>query len=389
MKKLLIVIDSLGNGGAEKSLINLLSLIDYSKYNIDLALFSRGGINEKYVPAEVNYLPVITLKKPHGILASISYYFSRIVYSISARLKKPKTANDFSIRFWHSFSKYLPEIGPDYDVAFAYAQRLPTLYVASKVHAKHKYAWMNVTIHHDDALRKFYLPYFRKFDKMICVSTDVEDTVLKSYPELQNKTKVIYDINNPDFIKKLSGEYVPFDKYGNRIDILTVARLNFEQKGYDILLKACKILKERGYHFKWRALGDGENRDEIRRLVVKYQLEDYFELCGIQANPYPYFSHSDIYVQTSRYEGFGLSIAEARILGLPVVTTPYDCVNLQIKNGINGIISTFDPEKLAKDIARLIDNRPLYDSIHNYLIQNVTGNVDEFGKIEEILTNED
>lgn len=236
MKKLLIVIDSLANGGAEKSLINLLSLVDFTKVHIDLAVFSRGGINEKYVPAEANFLPAISLQKPGGIFQSIRYFLSRIRYSISARLKGPKTANDFTIKYWNSFSKYLPIIESKYDVAFAYAQRLPTLYVATKVNATYKYAWMNVTIHHDDKLKSFYLPFFNKIDKMICVSTDVEDTVLKSYPELQNKTKVIYDINNPDFIKKLSGEYVPFDKYGNRIDILTVARLNFEQKGYDNLL---------------------------------------------------------------------------------------------------------------------------------------------------------
>lgn len=385
MVKLLIVIDSLASGGAEKSLINLLSLIDYTKVQVDLALFRRGGINEKFVPNEVNYLPVIGLQKASGLKGTIKYWFIKIRHSVSVRLRKVKDAHDYTIRYWSSFEKLLPKIDRQYDVAFAYAQRLPTLYVATKVQAKHKFAWMNVTVHHDDKLRSFYLPFFKKFDKMVCVSAEVEESFLKSYPELLNKTKVIYDINNPDFIRELSHKYVPFEKIGNTINILTVARLNFEQKGYDILLRACQILKEKGYRFKWRALGEGDKKDEIRDLISKYHIEDCFELCGIQANPYPYFTNSDIYVQSSRYEGFGLSIAEARILGLPVVTTPYDCVNLQIKNGVNGVISTFDAADIADQIAKLIDDSNLRNAIKNNLKEDVIGNLDEFAKIEELI----
>lgn len=49
-KRLLFVIDSLGIGGAEKSLVTLLNCIDYNKFDVDLQLFSRGGAFEKYVP---------------------------------------------------------------------------------------------------------------------------------------------------------------------------------------------------------------------------------------------------------------------------------------------------------------------------------------------------
>ena len=57
-KKLLFVIDSLTIGGAEKSLISLLNMIDSSKYEIDLLLFKKGGDLEKYVPRNINILPI-------------------------------------------------------------------------------------------------------------------------------------------------------------------------------------------------------------------------------------------------------------------------------------------------------------------------------------------
>ena len=57
-KTLLFVIDSLTIGGAEKSLISLLNMIDSSKYEIDLLLFKKGGDFEKYIPKYVNVLPV-------------------------------------------------------------------------------------------------------------------------------------------------------------------------------------------------------------------------------------------------------------------------------------------------------------------------------------------
>lgn len=389
MKKVIIIIDSLGSGGAEKSLINLLSLIDYSKFNVDLALFGRGGINEKFVPDEVNILPLIHPSATGNPLKRLGLRMAQLAFSISLRINKPKTSNDQAIRYWKYFKNYLPPLNNNYDVAFAYAQRIPTIFTAKKVKAQHKFAWINVTIHHNSRLRNFYLKSFKEFKKIICVSKDVEETVVESYPELKDKTKVIYDIINPGFIKGLSNEYIPFLKEDSTIDILTVARLNFRQKGYDILLKACRILKEKGYKFVWRALGNGDKENKIRELIEIYGLEGYFELCGVNSNPYPYFAHSDLYVQTSRYEGYGLSIAEARLLGLPVVSTPYDCVNLQIKDGENGIISTFNPEDIAASIANLIDNTKKYDTIKKNLEKDKIGNLEEFSKIDYLLNYED
>ena len=58
-KRILFVIDSLGVGGAEKSLVTLLNLLDYSRYEVDLQLFAYGGTFEQFLPKDVKVLPAL------------------------------------------------------------------------------------------------------------------------------------------------------------------------------------------------------------------------------------------------------------------------------------------------------------------------------------------
>ena len=139
-QKLLFVIESLNCAGAEKSLTTLLNLIDYSKYEVDLQLFSIAGEFLELVPEEVNILPKLdyfeycNLPMSQCIKSVFSFtklkmLLSRIHYSIRIRIKKGNNA-DKAVMFWkcceHSFDK-LPK---EYDVAIAYAQGTPTFYVA-------------------------------------------------------------------------------------------------------------------------------------------------------------------------------------------------------------------------------------------------------------------
>ena len=151
-----------------------------------------------------------------------------------------------------------------------------------------------------------------------------------------------------------------------KIRLLTVGRLA-SQKGYDIAVEACRILKERGVDCTWYVLGKGPLENDVRGLISKYSLEGSFVLLGTRPNPYPYFRMADIYVQTSRHEGFGLAIAEARILNIPVVTTEFDSVYQQMKNGENGLVVGMNAVSVADGIERLITDRGLYQHIKDFL----------------------
>ena len=94
----------------------------------------------------------------------------------------------------------------------------------------------------------------------------------------------------------------------------------------------------------------------------------------------------DIYVQTSRFEGFGLTIAEAKILGKPVVSTNFDVVHDQITHEKNGLISEMNAESLSEQIIRMIKDETLRKSIiKNVQAEENTTYITEVKKVERLL----
>lgn len=74
-------------------------------------------------------------------------------------------------------------------------------------------------------------------------------------------------------------------------------------------------------------------------------------------NPYPYFKNCDIYVQTSRHEGWGIAITEAKILGKPIVTTDFAGAREQLMDGVSGDIAQINKESVTKKLRRLIEDK--------------------------------
>lgn len=393
MKKILFVIDSLACAGAEKSLITLLSLIDYSKYEVDLQLFSYGGELENLLPKDVKLLApldymkftTLSLKKAiqEGIFKlKLGYLLSRLKFSLV--LRKGKYDNRAKARlFWEINKNCIEEIKKEYDIAIAYAQGVPTFYVADRVRAKRKFAWVNVSYQLEGIEKEYQREKYKKFNKIVLVSDSVKDIFEEVYPEFREKFEVIYDINNPKIMEDMSkiGDKLPNK---DEIKLLTIGRLA-NQKGYDIALEACKILKDRGIKFKWYALGKGPLKEELEQKIDELGLKEHFILLGVTSNPYGYIKSADIYVQTSRFEGFGLAIAEARILNVPVVTTEFDAVYNQMVQRKNGIVTRMNAQSVAAGIMELIENKELKNSIIEYLKNEKKGNLEEYKKFEKLI----
>ena len=132
-------------------------------------------------------------------------------------------------------------------------------------------------------------------------------------------------------------------------------------------------------------LGKGPLENDIKKYIQKHNLDDHFILLGVKSNPYPYIKNADIYVQTSKYEGFGLAIAEAKILNVPVVTTRFDAVNNQMINEKNGLVVEMKADTVCNGITRLIENQDLKENILNYLKHEKKGNIEEVEKFYELI----
>jgi len=396
MKKesILFVIDSLHCAGAEKSLTTLLSLLNYSKYDVDLQLFGYGGALEELVPKEVNilkpmeYIKFSSLSTKNAVIKSLKnmnfkMLSSRLKFSLTIRKDNYSNAQKARV-YWQKVSNVIEKNNKEYDIAISYAQGVPTFYVAEKVCAKKKLAWVNVSYKLEDEDRIFQEHFYDKYNKIVAVSDSAKNIFLETFPKYTDKLEIIYDINDADFIKKMSDQGQSYNDNYTGLRILTIGRLA-NQKGYDMALEACKILKEKGIEFKWYSLGIGPLKEEIEKYINENNLENNFKLLGVKSNPYPFIKDCDIYVQTSRFEGFGIAIAEARMLNKPVVTTRFDSVYNQMIDRKNGLVVDLNARSVSDGILELINNEKLKNEIVDYLAREKKGNIEELDKFYELI----
>ncbi|ELC8439524.1 glycosyltransferase [Clostridium perfringens] len=397
MKRILFVIDSLNCAGAEKSLISLLNLIDYSKYNVDLQLFGYGGVLESLLPKDVNLLSPLDYTKFSSEnlknlfteikdVKTMRMLIARLKFSTNIRIKKSDNIEKTRI-FWGFIGRFIEENSNYYDVAISYSQGIPTFYVAEKINANKKIAWVNTDYRLNSKEKTFQERYYNLYKNIIIVSDSSKEIFLETFPKYKEKTKVIYDINNYDFIKKMSlvnEEYIEKLNQFKGIKIITLARLT-EEKRLDRVLNAAKRLKETNIDFKWLILGEGKLENKLKLEIKKKNLKENIILLGLKVNPYPYIKACDIYVQTSDLEGFGLAIAEARMLNKPVVTTRFDAVFNQMIHEKNGLVVDMNSDAVFNGIMRLINDESLRKNIIKYLENEKKGNVEEIDKFYKLI----
>src|SRR5690554_1028857 len=399
-KKILFVNESLTLAGGEKSLIALLNNLNPELYDIDLQLFRYGGALDVFIPDHVNVLPPFDYSLyaqnswKQNLTSAIKgkgwqFLKSKLSYSINIRkgtFNHPEKAQ----LYWEAVHRSIPESQEQYDIAIAYAQGIPTFYVMDKIAAKKKISWINAKPNFSPKNKVFQKLYYDKYDAIVSVSEVTYDQIRSEFPDLEDKLKVLNDIVDYKSIIKMA-DLKTVDFKSDVFNILTVARLNYKSKRYDIALEACRILKDKGVQFHWYALGEGDYRQEMESYIQKNSLQSHFTLLGTTANPYPYFKAADLYAQTSALESYGISIAEARLLNVPIVTTRFDTVFMQMVDGKNGLVTDLNAEAVAEAIMRMMKDKDLYNSIVEYLKQEPkinTETVDRFDAlINDLLTD--
>lgn len=394
-KNLLFVMPSLSAGGGEKSLVNLLSQIDYSIYNVDIFLFNKTGIFLNSLPTEVNILELEDNYKvfTSGLKSSITTFlkkgqvnlgYCRTLFAIRNRLN-----NDVSLAeqyTWKYKSKALGLLEKEYDLAVGFLEKSSIYFIVEKVKSKKKIGWIHTNYSNSGMDHYFDEPYFKSLDQIVTVSEECAKSLRSHFPHLQEKISIIYNIISPKIIDKLAKseieENTSFDK--NFTNIVTVARLSYE-KGIDVAIKSCKILLKKGYNIKWYVLGEGSEREKLEKIIEINNLHGNFFLLGIKENPYPFIKAADIYVQPSRYEGKSIAIDEAKILHKPIIVTNYVTAKDQISNGKNGIIVEMREQDIVSGIESLINDKNLINLLVNNLSKEKLGTEEEINKLYDLV----
>lgn len=242
-----------------------------------------------------------------------------------------------------------------------------TIFVANKVQSSRKILWNHAELDSVNRnLIKHYYSFIKQYDGIFSVSDVSNDNVKRILPELSDKCYVYHNYIDTEEIIRLSYEKKEYVFDNKIINIVTVGRLSYD-KGYDILIESAKKLKNKGLNFKWFIIGEGEERRYIENLIQNERLSKEVVLIGRLSNPYPYMKDCDIYVQTSRFEGYGLTTTEAMILKKIVISTNTSGISEKIKNGINGIVCECTSDSISNKILEIVNNKELMKRITNNL----------------------
>lgn len=380
-KKILFMVSSMNIGGVEKSLLSLLSVMPKDKYDITvLTLEKKGGFLD-YIPSYITVEETAWFKEIKPIIMespqrTIKKYLKenkvfKIPTFIYSYYKSKNTDNRYI--YYKNILKSIPENEGEYDVAIAYAgpTEIIDAYITHKVKAKKKIGWVHFDISKHKINEKLYENLYEKFDKIFTVSNEANKKLNEIIPSTVNKSEVLLNIISKELINEMAKEDINFDNEFNGIKIVTVGRLS-KEKGQDLAIKALANLKKGGYKVRWYCVGEGNSREEYESLIKDNKLEEDFILLGATPNPYPYIKNSDIYVQTSRHEGYCLTLAEAKCLCKPIVTTNFTGAYEQIEHGINGLIVPLNEDYIYKNVKYIMDNKSVsYNFIEKLKIEAI------------------
>lgn len=376
MKKIAIITKKMDCGGTEVSLLNLLNKI-HKKYEITLYLMQKKGMYLKDIPSNIKIIEIFDddnaklfePMKEHSGLSFIMFLKKVFV----------KFVRKFSlVEYYKVINKlaYKTDEYYDYCIDFHGYGFFGSYYALNSIRACKK-----ITFVHDENIHwiKPIVKIYDKFDYYFCVSNSCIDILEESYKFTVDKTKLCRNVLDIKKIAEQSNEIIDleFDKSDECAILLTIGRLEY-QKGYDLLINVARILVNNKINYKWYIIGDGSLYSDIKNDIRSNNLENNVFLLGKKKNPYPYIKNCDIYVQTSRHEGYGIAIAEARILNRPIITTDLNCIKEQIKDNENGILSKYDAKIFSSKLQKLIIDKEMQLKLIDNLKKNNNKDVSDF-----------
>lgn len=204
---------------------------------------------------------------------------------------------------------------------------------------------------------------YKQFNKIVCVSQYAKEKFTERIGIKENII-VRYNINLTDDIKNKAEEKIEEKFNKNTFKVCTVDRL-VEGKEYDRLLRIHKRLIYEDLKHALIIVGDGPDREKLTKYINDNNLNNSVYLLGRKANPYKYIKNSDLFVCSSRWEGFSTVISEAVILEKPVLTTRISGTEELFLNSEYGLITENDEKSLYKGLKDILNNNEFYFNYQN------------------------
>lgn len=339
-KKIIFLIPNLKHGGAEKVLVNLVNNMDRDKYDITVQTLFDVGVHKKNLLSHIRY----------------SSFFKHEIRGNSYLFKC------FSPQFW--WKRIIKE---HYDIAVSYLEGPTTRILSGCTDSDTKLvAWLHIELNTPKLAAQGFRNVaeakvaYERFDRVIAVSQNVKQCFTDNL-RVQHPIEVLYNTNETEQILTKAQFAIQDDRFIIRDvpAIVSVAKL-MKTKGYDRLIEAHKRLLDEGLNHRVYIIGIGEEQGYLREKIKKYHLEESFVLLGFHDNPYNYVANADLYVCSSRREGFSTAVTEALIVGTPVVST--DCSGAKELLGENneyGIVVENSTEGIYQGMKKMLSDAKL------------------------------
>ena len=396
MKRIIFVIESMNIGGTEKALLSMISEIPKDKYDMTiLMLENRGGflgnipnhikvkcldeykIIETVVRKSAKELVVQEITERQYIQAIRTLFY----YGIS------RISGDYNVYFNNKIMNRIESLVDEYDIAVSYQgppSHFSAYLVIKKIKAKKKIQWIHSDVSKLNLDIKTTNKLYKNFDKIFIVSTEGKNKFDEMFPQLKNKTEVFINILSGNLIKKQAEKKKGFSDNFDGIRILTVGRLSGE-KGQALTIPILARLKKEGYNVRWYCVGDGVLKEYYEEIIADNNLKEDYLLLGNDANPYPYFKECDIYVQPSKFEGYCITLAEARVFNKPIVATNFVGAREQLVNNETGFIVEYNEDEVFTAIKELINNKEIKNKFINNLKNELVDTTKEMNKLYNIV----
>lgn len=337
MKKVMFMIPNLEGGGAEKVLVDILNNINDTEIDITLILLHKSG----------PHLDKLNKKIKIKYLCKDNYSCKKKQYRLIKYLPR---------------LYYLIKIREKFDVEIAFLEGLAAKLISNSYNSKSKKVlWIHTDLLKFNWVKDIYkrneeIKCYKKFDDIVFVSKDAKISFEEKFKDIRNRKSVI---NNPiidiDIISKAQEKLIKKNSIPN---IVSVGRL-IDVKGFDRLIKCHAKLLEKVNHTV-TIVGEGKEAEKLKELTIRLGVEKTVNFVGFKTNPYPYINAADIYVCSSRAEGYPLVVAEAIILGKAIISTDITGPREILDNGKYGLLCENSEKGLYKAMRDLLlDNKLL------------------------------
>lgn len=320
-KSIIFILPDLETGGAERIVTTLANHLPREKYLPKIMLLRKKGGYLELLKDDVEVIDLKTERIRNGLLP------------ILKEIRKQQPDLIFS----------------GFGEVNAYLSLFVKLFPKTKFIARETNV---VTQHITRREILFFYKFYNNYHQIICQSDDMQQDLIKNFKIRKEKT---VKINNPvdlDFIdRKIQEEPFHFENPEHR-NVVAIGNLS-ARKGFDNLLKVFTHLKNEPISL--HILGDGRDAEALKKFKEENHLTNVHFL-GRQANPYKYLAAADLFVLSSRYEGFPNVLLEAGACG--TFSLANHCpggIDEIIQPGINGEISDIThAENFAEKIKTLV-----------------------------------